>query len=139
MDDRATYRSTNVEWSEARPGAFGVRGIVNGVTNVLADSSGPVTARDIIAIYCTGLGEVTNEPPNGMPAPFSPLATTLVTPQVTIGNVPSKVLFSGLTPGTIGLYQINAQVPDGVPTGNMVPVIIAMPNSVSNTVTIAVH
>lgn len=135
----------------AQPGIFtvdqsgtGQGVIVNGVTNVLADSNAPVTAGDVVTIYCTGLGEVANEPMNGMPAPSSPLATTLVNPAVTIGNLSAVVMFSGLTPEAIGLYQVNAQVPAGVSSGDAVPVVISVTDASSNTassntVTIAVQ
>jgi uncharacterized protein (TIGR03437 family) len=36
---------------------------------------------------------------------------------VTIGGVAGNVLFSGLTPGSIGLYQIDVQVPANAPAG----------------------
>jgi uncharacterized protein (TIGR03437 family) len=73
-------------------------------------------------------------------APFQPnLASTLVTPGVTIGNVPAQVIYSGLTPGLIGLYQVNAQVPEGVPRGDAVAVAITVSNSISNIATIAVR
>ena len=37
--------------------------------------------------------------------------TTLASPQVLLGNVPLSVTYSGLAPGFVALYQINAQAP----------------------------
>ena len=81
---------------------------------------------------------------NGMPAPFSPLAMTLLTPSVTIGASPAAVSYSGLTPGAIGLYQVNATVPTGVPAGGAIPVVLSFTDASankanSNIVTIAVR
>jgi uncharacterized protein (TIGR03437 family) len=41
-------------------------------------------------------------------------------PVVTIGGLPAQVTFSGLTPGSVGLYQVNAVIPPGVLTGTVV-------------------
>jgi uncharacterized protein (TIGR03437 family) len=114
--------------------------IVNGITNILADPKAPVSSgRDVITIYCTGLGQVDNPPPDGQPAPLLPLANTLVTPVVMIGGVPSPILFSGLAPGFAGLYQVNAKVPAGIQPGSAVPVTITMGGITSNTATIAIQ
>ena len=59
-------------------------------------------------------------------------------PIVTIGGLQANVTFSGLAPGYVGLYQVNAQVPAGVAVGTAVPVTISMGGQVSNTVTIPV-
>jgi len=106
----------------------------------LVDSSNPATAgTTIILIYCTGLGAVTNQPLTGSPGPRSPLAETKTTPTVTIGGVTETASFSGLAPGFVGLYQVNALVPAGVASGNAVPVTITIGNVTSNTVTIPVQ
>jgi len=53
--------------------------------------------------------------------------------------VPASVMFSGLAPGFVGLYQVNAQVPAGAPAGPSVPVVVSMGGVDSNTVTIALQ
>jgi uncharacterized protein (TIGR03437 family) len=57
---------------------------------------------------------------------------------VTIGGVAGTVQFAGLTPGAIGLYQINVQLPGNVPTGDSVPVSVSIGGASSDTVTIAI-
>lgn len=99
----------------------------------------PATAGEFISIYCSGLGDVTNRPANGAPAPSNPLAQTTTTPTVTIGGLPANINFSGLAPGFVGLYQVNAQVPTGIAPGGAVPVVITQAGMRSNAVTIAVR
>jgi uncharacterized protein (TIGR03437 family) len=103
--------------------------------------SRPVNRGEYIEIYCAGLGAVVNGPPDGFPAPLMPpLTTTVAAPSVTIGGVTADVItFSGLTPGQVGLYQINVQVPATAPAGDAVPVTLSIGNGTSNTVTLAVQ
>lgn len=56
-----------------------------------------------------------------------------------IGNVRGNVLFSGLAPGFVGLYQINVQVPSGVSPGSNVPLVVSIAGATAPTVTIAVQ
>src|ERR1019366_8993680 len=88
---------------------------------------------------CTGLGAVTNQPETGAAAPSNPLAVTITKPSVTIGSVPAQVLFSGLAPGSVGEYQVNALVPSNAPTGDAVQVILSIGSATSNAVEIAVQ
>ena len=55
-----------------------------------------------------------------------------------IGGAPASVQFSGLAPGMVGTYQVNAVVPSGSATGDTVPVAISIGGITSNTVTIAI-
>jgi uncharacterized protein (TIGR03437 family) len=106
----------------------------------LVDSSNPaMPGSTFIQIFCTGLGPVSSQPQTGSPAPLSPLAYTSIIPTVTIGGVLAEVSFSGLAPGYVGLYQVNAQVPAGLAPGSAVPVVISLAGATSNTVTIAVQ
>jgi uncharacterized protein (TIGR03437 family) len=106
----------------------------------LVDASNPAIAgTSVIQIFCTGLGAVTSQPPSGAAAGSDPLSHTTSTPTVTVGGMPATVLFSGLTPGAVGLYQVNVVVPAGSAKGVAVPVVIGMEGSTSNAVTIAVQ
>ena len=102
----------------------------------LVDTTNPSTPGAYLQIYATGLGAVTNRPPSGQPAPLSTLSWTTTMPVVTVGGIAAPVLFSGLVPTAIGYYQINFQVPAGIPLGDAVPVTISMAGIPANPVTI---
>ncbi len=93
---------------------------------------------EFITIYCTGLGAVTNPPVPGKPASDNPLSHTVTTPKVTIGGENAAVSFAGLSPGYVGLYQVNAQIPADATGGNAITVQLSLSGVPSNTVTIAV-
>ena len=57
---------------------------------------------------------------------------------VTFGGATANVVFSGLVPGLVGLFQINAVVPAGSPSGN-VDLVVTVGTSVSKTAKIVVQ
>ena len=63
----------------------------------------------------------------------------MTNPTVTIGGMEADVVFSGLAPDFVGLYQVNVQVPSDAPIGDAVEVVITIGGVTSNTVTIAVQ
>ncbi len=101
--------------------------------------SRPVLAGEYVVIFCTGLGAVTNQPATGVAALASPLSVTTTKPTVTIGGVPATVTFSGLAPGFVGLYQVNALVPSGISGGTATSLILSIGGVQANAVTIAVQ
>ena len=60
----------------------------------------------------------------GEPAPLDNPIRTRQTPTVEVNGQESTVLFSGLTPGSVGLYQINITLPADLPSGNLLLVVI---------------
>lgn len=78
-------------------------------------------------------------PISGAPTPASPFYATASTPIVTVGGVPATVAFSGLTPGLVGLWQLNVVIPATAPVGNAVPVVIRLNRRITNQTTIAVN
>jgi uncharacterized protein (TIGR03437 family) len=107
--------------------------------------SHPAKAGDVIVIYSSGLGPVAPVLPSGVGsgANGSQIPTLARAPQVRIGGqavAAGNVQFAGLSPGFVGLYQVNVQLPAGVATGNAVPVqITTAEGQTSNTVSIAIQ
>jgi uncharacterized protein (TIGR03437 family) len=99
-------------------------------------SAKPAGPGDILVVYANGLGPLDNPVASGQPAPLDKLSRTTQLPKVTIGSVSSEVLFSGLTPGFVGLYQINLRVPPGVTPGTATPLVVSIGGQ-SATATIA--
>ena len=83
------------------------------------NAASPAQGNEFILIYCTGLGPTNPAVASGAAAPVNPpLAQTQSTPVVMIGGQAAEVTYSGMAPGFVGLYQINAKVPSGLPRGS---------------------
>jgi uncharacterized protein (TIGR03437 family) len=135
--------------AQARPGVFSVdltgqgqghiyRALSDG-SQRLADAAGPATAGDVVVIYCNGLGPTTPAVTAGTGAPLSPLAVTANPVSVNIGGREAAILFAGLAPGFTGLYQINAQIPPGIPPGGAVAVVLTVAGQASVPVTMGIQ
>ena len=83
-------------------------------------NNSPVSAGDVIILYCSGLGAVNPPVAAGSQTPTSPLSNTVNPVTVTIGQAQAKVLFAGLTPSFAQLYQVNVQIPTGLKSGSAV-------------------
>ena len=68
-----------------------------------------------------------------------PVANSLATPTLKVGGAAAQVQFAGLTPGSVGLVQINIQLPPTLPAGNSLPMAIAFGTSAAPTVNLAVR
>lgn len=122
------------------PALFEVNGMAAALDfpgNRLITNSNPAGRGQVVQLYVNGLGAVDNPPPSGEPASTEQLVRTRVSPVVTIGGRPAPVLFSGLAPGLVGLYQINVTVPADAPSGPQ-PVIIEAGGVQSKPVTLPV-
>jgi len=128
----------NFSVSSTAPGVFqtGAAGtqnslatIVRADNNQLVTPTNPIHTDDTIVIYLTGLGATSPAVEDGMAAPSSPLASALSMPTVSLGGKGLNVLYAGLVPGYVGVYQINATVPFGVPQGLDIPLVISQAGS----------
>jgi uncharacterized protein (TIGR03437 family) len=117
-------------------------------TNAAVECGRPAAIGDYLVLYATGLGLTTpNGDPNGKPLATgavppidgSVLYETPTTPVVTIGGIAAKVLFSGLTPGYPGEYEVVVQVPIGVASGDDVPVTVSILGASDNSTTISIQ
>ena len=85
----------------------------------LVDASHPAHPGEALTIYLVGMGGTNPAVKSGTAAPANPLATVPSQVVVTVDTQPAVVYFAGLTPGGVGLYQINFQVPSGSRTGSL--------------------
>ena len=106
---------------------------------VLISGSNPARRGQVAQLYVNGLGPVDRTPGNGQISPSEPLARTTTNPLVTIGGRPAQLLFSGLAPGIVGLYQVNVVVPADSPTGPEVELTIQKDGVFSRSSRIAVQ
>lgn len=102
------------------------------------NASNPAVRGQTIQLYANGLGPVANAPASGDPASTTALSQTNSTATVTIGGANATVLFSGLAPGLVGLYQLNVTVPTIISAGNQ-PVVVSIGGQTSQTSGIAVQ
>jgi uncharacterized protein (TIGR03437 family) len=144
--------------SEAGPGFFTAN--QNGVGQILAlnqdntqnGPSNPAARGSVVSLFGTGQGPVNPAVASGEPAPGSPPAVTVATPTsdgvtcltvqpsvcVAIGSTFGDVLFSGLAPNFVGLWQINVRIPEGALTGD-VPIRAIVRGVSSNLPTLAIQ
>jgi uncharacterized protein (TIGR03437 family) len=86
----------------------------------LVTSANPANPGEYLVMYLVGLGATDPSVASGTPSPSSTLAKVTDMPTVTVDALPASVAFAGLTPGFVGLYQINFQVPTGAHSGEVV-------------------
>ncbi len=93
----------------------------------LVTDTDPASPGEILHFYLTGLGAVAPAVKTGQPAPSSPLS--YITERVfsfwqgslLLSPPPSgpEVLFAGLAPGMVGIYQVDMQMPEFAPPGEL--------------------
>jgi uncharacterized protein (TIGR03437 family) len=109
--------------------------VITHANNTLVTPTSPAQPGEVLVIYASGAGKLNNQPLDGAGAPASPPATTVDKPTVTVGGSAAAVQFSGLTPGFVGLLQINVQMPTVFPastaTPPSLPLVITFPGGVS--------
>jgi uncharacterized protein (TIGR03437 family) len=103
----------------------------------LVTAAKPAQVGETVAIFVTGLGDVSPAVADGAPGPSSTLSIVTNTILVYIDGQQAVPVFAGLAPGLVGLYQINVTVPSGVHSGN-VTLDISGPDSYTAEATIPV-
>ncbi len=160
--ERQGQRGNTVSAVIARraPGIFGLPGTTYGIAVNASRGEGNVVfalpdipafaaipkaaARpgDILVLYASGAGPVNPAATTGAASGADPVSAVSDPPRVAFGRGIAgpfvDPLFVGLTPGFVGLYQINVQVPAGLPVNARTPVRLDFGNIASNIVEIAV-
>jgi uncharacterized protein (TIGR03437 family) len=122
VKQNGNWAMATVRFDISPPGVFqwngGYGAIQHAADYSLVTPSNPAVRGEAVIVYATGLGAVEPTPETGLPVPGSPHSETVEQPTVTIGGQPAEVLFSGLTPGFAGLYQLNVRIPPDAPEGD---------------------
>jgi uncharacterized protein (TIGR03437 family) len=127
---------------EAQPGLFSANSSGTGPAAAtlgngsFLNSSNPVARGDVAVLYATGLGRVKGTVLTGQPATAAADCVNQV--QVTLGGRAVAPDYAGITPGFVGLYQINVRIPADLAATGDVPLKVTVAGVDSNTVTIAV-
>ena len=111
--------------------------IVHGLTNQLVTPRDPATPGEVIVAYATGVGRVTQVVRTGDMAPVAPIASAQSIPAVIVNNLSAQVMFAGLTPGLVGVTQLNIKLPSTLPSGSL-PLQIIGPSGTSPSVNLSV-
>lgn len=70
----------------------------------------PVPPGGIVVVFFTGQGALDQKIPTGAARPSSPPANVSAIVTATVDGQPATVVFSGMTPGAVGLAQANVMV-----------------------------
>lgn len=102
----------------------------------------PTRAGATVVFYCIGLGQTSPGATDGTAASSQPVESTSAV-SVTFGSsltgsVTTQSTFAGLVPTLVALYQVNVQVPNGVPIGSSIPVYFNLNGNSGNSVNIAI-
>jgi len=100
----------------------------HGLDYSLVNSAHPAKPGEYLIIYLAGMGASN---PGVASGAVSPLAPATLQPTVTVDSQTAAVIYAGLTPGSVGLYQINFQVPANAKTGDL-SVVVTQNGMVAN-------
>jgi uncharacterized protein (TIGR03437 family) len=103
--------------------------------NSVNTNTNGVARGGVIQLFATGQGFVPNAPPDGVPP--SGAVNTLSRPRVIIGSTlvesnSPDLLYSGLAPGLVGVWQINVRIPMSVPPSSSTDVVVVLNSIPSN-------
>ena len=96
----------------------------------------PASPGSVLTVYLTGQGALDAVVGTGAVAPLNPLAHPILRTTATLGGQDAEVSFAGMTPGLVGLFQVNLRIPQ-LPPGDY-QLTITTGNFTSNTAIISV-
>ena len=123
----------------AAPGIFqfgNKRAVVQNEDYSLNNTDSPAKSGSYVVAYLTGAGRVDNSIATGGPAASDPLARPRGIVTATVDNQPADVVFAGMTPGFVGLAQVNLRIPNLLP-GDY-PLVITVNGEKSNAAMVTV-
>jgi len=101
----------------------------------------PASSGSVIQVFATGEGVCLGVATGSVTPAQPPFPKPAASVSVTIGGKPARIQYAGEAPGAVsGLLQVNAVVPDNLPSGSYAVVLTVGNNSNdSQTITVAVQ
>jgi uncharacterized protein (TIGR03437 family) len=131
------WAETTVNITDSAPAIFPAA--ITHTNGALVSAAAPVIPGETLLIYLTGLGQVDGKIGTGQAAPSSPLLHVVAPVVVQIGDTMQLAPdFAGLTPGLVGVYQVNVAVPVNTPPKTY-PLRVSVKGNASNTQNIQVQ
>ncbi len=129
----------------------GTQAVVLNQDNTENSPKNPAPRGSTVQFFGTGQGPVSPAVADGSPGPSGTLARTTAVPTsdgatclqggtvcLAIASAFADIHYSGLAPGLVGVWQLNATIPQATTPGSAVPVRAVVNGSPTNLVTIAV-
>jgi uncharacterized protein (TIGR03437 family) len=113
-------------------------GAIEHANGAVVSAANPAVAGETVVVYLTGMGAVTPTIADGTASTGKPLNQAVV-PTVYIADQLAAVLFSGLTPGFPGLYQLNVTIPMSLSSTGNFPLAIGTANAFHDQVYVVVQ
>ncbi len=109
--------------------------------NSLVTETSPAEPGEIIVFYVAGMGLTNPGVASGIASPSNNLAVPLDTPALTLNgaSIPAaNIIFAGLTPTLVGLYQVDFTVPANAPNGDLT-LVLTQSSGVRNSTILPIH
>jgi adhesin/invasin len=109
--------------------------------NNLVTETSPAAPGETIVFYVAGMGLTSPGVASGIASPSTNLAVPIDTPALTLNGAPvpaANIIFAGLTPTLVGLYQVDFTVPANAPNGDL-PLVLTQTSGLSNSTILPVH
>ena len=123
----------------AAPGIFqfgNKRAVMQNDDYTVNNTDNPAKAGSYVVAYLTGVGRLDNPVATGGGAGSDPLSRPRAAVSVTIGNQPAEIAFAGMSPGFVGLTQVNLKIPNL--TAGDYPLVVTVNGEKSNVATLTV-
>jgi uncharacterized protein (TIGR03437 family) len=105
----------------------------------LVTEANPAKRDEFLILYLVGLGATNPPVASGAPSPGAePLGRPVEPVTVTLGGQAVEVPFIGLTPFSVGLFQINMKVPANAPLNTPLDIVITQGGLSANVATLTV-
>jgi uncharacterized protein (TIGR03437 family) len=102
----------------------GIPTVVRLKNNELVTFTNPVHPDEMVSIYLTGMALTNPLPALGDGAPSDPLAVVTTQPTVSLNGMNLPVLFAGMVPGEVGVYQIDVYIPKNIQSATEAPLTV---------------